>query len=91
MRLDDDQCPALVRGARLQSDSKTGEPMLLYPEGVIHLSETAYDIVRLCDGRTSLGVLVATLANHYEVEPSVIGTDVRECLVELIEQNLITL
>ncbi len=90
MRLDDHQRPALVRGARLQSDPKTGEPMLLFPEGVIHLSETAHDILLLCDGKTALEEVVGKLAEQYEVEPDVISKDVRECLLELIEHNLIT-
>jgi pyrroloquinoline quinone biosynthesis protein D len=89
VRLEEHQCPALVPGARLQQDPKTGEPILLYPEGVIHLSETAHDMLLQCDGKTELRVLVGKLAAEYEVEPELVGKDVRECLLELIERNLI--
>ena len=90
MKLADDQCPALVRGVRLQSDPQTGQPMLLFPEGVIHLSETANDILLRCDGKTPLESLISGLAEAYEVDPSTLRQDVRECLLQLAEHHLVS-
>ena len=56
--------PKLARGVRLQTDSKTGNSVLLFPEGVLELNETAQDIVSRCDGRT-VGEIVQTLAEEY--------------------------
>jgi coenzyme PQQ biosynthesis protein PqqD len=81
----------VVAGARLQPDPNTGEPLLLFPEGVIHLSETAHDILLQCDGKTPLRVLICTLAEQYDVDPKLVGQDVRECLLELMGHSLITI
>jgi coenzyme PQQ biosynthesis protein PqqD len=90
MNLGDHHCPALVRGVRLQPDPQTGQPMLFFPEGVIHLSETAQDILLRCDGRISLAALISELAQTYEVDPSTLRQDVRECLLRLAEQHLVS-
>ena len=90
MEIADHQCPALVRGVRLQSDPQTGQPILLFPEGVIHLSETAQDILIRCDGQTSLETLVSQLAEAYEVEPSTLRKDVCECLLLLAKDHLVS-
>ena len=68
--------PALARGVRLQTDSKTGNSVLLFPEGVLELNETAQDIVSRCDGRT-VGEIIQTLAEEYDVDPQMLGVDVR--------------
>lgn len=90
MSLQDEQCPALVRGVRLQSDPQTGQPLLLFPEGVIELSETAHDIIVQCDGKTPLRTVIGRLAAAYEVDPRAIAEDVRECLLQLSAQHLVT-
>jgi pyrroloquinoline quinone biosynthesis protein D len=64
--------------------------MLLFPEGVIHLSETAQDILLRCDGKTSLETLISRLAETYEVDPSTLRQDVRECLLQLAEHHLVS-
>ena len=37
----------------LETDKVSNEPVLLYPEGILQLNETAHAIVERCDGRTS--------------------------------------
>ncbi len=37
--------PRLARGVRLQTDSKTDKSVLLFPEGVLELNETAQEIL----------------------------------------------
>jgi pyrroloquinoline quinone biosynthesis protein D len=82
--------PRLARGVRLQTDSKTGNSVLLFPEGVLELNETAQDIVSRCDGRT-LGEIIQTLAEEYEIDPQVLGGDVQEILSDLQQRKLIEL
>jgi pyrroloquinoline quinone biosynthesis protein D len=82
--------PRLARGVRLQTDSKTGNSVLLFPEGVLELNETAQDIVSRCDGRT-LGEIIQTLAEEYEIDPQVLGADVQEILSDLQQRKLIEL
>lgn len=39
--IDEQSHPALAAGVRMQMDATTGEPILLFPEGVLHLNATA--------------------------------------------------
>jgi len=82
--------PKLARGVRLQTDSKTGNSVLLFPEGVLELNETAQDIVSRCDGRT-VGEIVQALAEEYDVDFKMLGADVRETLGDLLRRKLIEL
>ena len=82
--------PKLARGVRLQTDSKTGNSVLLFPEGVLELKENAQDIVSRCDGRT-VGEIVQTLAEEYDVDFKMLGADVRETLGDLLRRKLIEL
>ena len=82
--------PSLARGVRLQTDSKTGNSVLLFPEGVLELNETAQEIVTRCDGRT-VGEIVQALAEEYDADPQVLGADIRETLADLQQRKLIEL
>ncbi len=53
---------SLAKGVRLQIDSTTGKSVLLYPEGIVELNETAHEILSRCDGRT-LGDVRDTLSD----------------------------
>ena|SRR5579859_1640736 len=80
---------ALARGARLSTDKQTGEPLLLFPEGVVHLSSTALSILQHCDGRATLGVILETLAAEFDADPDVLRADVLECLSQLRGRKLV--
>lgn len=82
--------PRLARGVRLQVDSKTGQGVLLFPEGILELNETSQEILARCDGRP-LSEIVRDLAESYEADPEVIGADVREALTDLHHRKLIEL
>ena len=59
--------PRLGKGVRLQSDPTTGKSVLLFPEGVVELNETAHEILTRCDGRT-VSQIVQMLAEEYEAD-----------------------
>jgi len=82
--------PRLARGVRLQTDSKTGNIVLLFPEGVLELNETAQEIVSRCDGRT-VAEIVHALADEYDADPQMLGADVRVTLADLQQRKLIEL
>jgi pyrroloquinoline quinone biosynthesis protein D len=82
--------PRLAGGVRLQTDSKTGNGVLLFPEGVLELNETAQEILTRCDGRTVTEIIQA-LAEEYEVDPQMLAADVRETLGDLQRRKLIEL
>jgi pyrroloquinoline quinone biosynthesis protein D len=82
--------PRLARGVRLQIESTTGKSVLLFPEGILELNETAQEILTRCDGRT-LSEIVLALAEEYDVDFAALTTDVRETLADLQRRKLIEL
>ena len=82
--------PRLTRGVRLQTDSKTGNSVLLFPEGVVELNETAQEILNRCDGRT-VSEIIQALAEEYDVDPKMLAVDVEETLADLKRRKLIEL
>ncbi len=82
--------PRLEKGVRLQTDSATGNSVLLFPEGIIELNETAHEILSRCDGRT-LSEIVRDLAGHYDADPVALMADVRETLADLHQRKLVEL
>jgi pyrroloquinoline quinone biosynthesis protein D len=82
--------PRLARGVRLQTDAATGNSVLLFPEGVLELNETAQEILICCDGRT-VTEIIQGLADEYDVDPKTLAVDVRETLADLQQRKLIEL
>jgi pyrroloquinoline quinone biosynthesis protein D len=82
--------PTLARGVRLQTDSKTGNSVLLFPEGVLELNETAQEILTRCDGRT-VSEIIQALAEEYNVDLEMLAADVRQTLGDLQRRKLIEL
>jgi pyrroloquinoline quinone biosynthesis protein D len=82
--------PRLAKGVRLQSDPATGKSVVLFPEGVVELNETAHEILMRCDGRT-VSEIVQALAEEYDADLAALATDVRETLADLQQRRLIEL
>jgi coenzyme PQQ biosynthesis protein PqqD len=83
--------PALVAHVRLRTDPVSGEPVLLFPEGVMVLNETAHDIVLRCDGRTTVREIITALVAEYEMDEETLRSDALECLAQLSRSNLMEL
>ena len=86
--ISDSARPSLVKGVRLQIDPATDKCVLLYPEGIVELNETAHEILSLCDGRT-LGEIICELAEEYEADSNALAADVRDTLSDLQRRKLI--
>ena len=71
-------------------DAKTGNGVLLFPEGVLELNETAQEILTRCDGRT-VSDIVKALADEYNADNEMLAADVRETLANLQQRKLIEL
>ena len=87
--IDQRQCVKLAPGVRWQIDRATGEAVLLYPEGILILNETAREIVTRCDGKTTIAEIVAALAAEYESSAAALESDIAECLDDLRRRKLI--
>jgi len=62
--------------------------VLLFPEGILELNETAQEIVTRCDGRP-LNEIVLGLAREYDVDLDILAADVRETLADLQRRKLV--
>lgn len=58
--------PALARHVRLSLDTTRSRHVLLSPETVAVLNATSADILRLCDGRRTVGEIAAELERSYD-------------------------
>ena len=90
LKIPDAAQPRLAKGVRLQTDSTSGRSVLLFPEGIIELNETAHEILSRCDGRM-LSEIVHALAEEYDEDLEMVAADVRETLADLQRRKLIQL
>jgi pyrroloquinoline quinone biosynthesis protein D len=82
--------PRLAKGVRFEIDRANGKGVLLFPEGILELNETAQEIVTRCDGRP-LEKIVLELAEQYDVDLEMLSADVRETLADLQRRKLVEL
>jgi pyrroloquinoline quinone biosynthesis protein D len=83
--------PALASQVRLRVDPITGERVLLYPEGILVLNETAHDIVTRCDGAATIAEIAAALADEYDAPSEQLAAEIAACLHDLHQRQLIVL
>ncbi len=72
MSLTIEQVPKLRRGFRLQWEPAQNCHVLLYPEGMIKLNESAGEILKQVNGEHSVGQIIASLSAQF---PDVPGLD----------------
>lgn len=63
--LDDQIVPQLKKYARLQFDETRNRALLLLPERVVELNETAYAILQQCDGSHTVAEIVLMLEEKF--------------------------
>ena len=78
--------PKLSARARLQYDATREKEVLLMPEGVLVLNETAAAILALCDGHRSVADIASELGSPYNRH---VDADVLTLLNRLLEKRLI--
>jgi len=83
--------PKLSSRARLQTDKVTGNPVLLYPEGVLMLNPTAHAIVSLCTGQETIEAIASILAMRFQGSNAEISNQINAFLNRLRAKNLLEL
>jgi pyrroloquinoline quinone biosynthesis protein D len=68
--------PRLPRHVRLHFDTVRGNWALLSPEKVLWPDDVSLAILRLCDGKRSLGQIADTLAQEYEADRDEVSADI---------------
>ncbi|MFM2111946.1 MAG: coenzyme biosynthesis protein PqqD [Pseudomonadota bacterium] len=72
--------PQIALGHRLQWEDAQSAWVLLYPEGMVKLNQSAGEILRRCDGNREIPAIVHELEEAFEV--SGIEGQVQDMLVE---------
>jgi pyrroloquinoline quinone biosynthesis protein D len=83
--------PRLPRGVRLKYDNTRAEWLLLAPERVIKADAIAVEILKRCDGTTTLGAIVDDLTRQFSADRTRVETDVRALLSELAAKRMVDL
>jgi pyrroloquinoline quinone biosynthesis protein D len=78
--------PRLRRGTLLRYDRVRGCHVLMYPEGVLVLNDTAAAVLRHCDGAATIAEITTTLTGAYR---GVRDTDVLGVLARLVDRRMI--
>ncbi|AOW13730.1 pyrroloquinoline quinone biosynthesis protein PqqD [Hydrogenophaga crassostreae] len=60
--------PKLSRRFRLQFEEAQNRWVLLYPEGMVQLNDSAAEILKRCDGERSLAEIVIELESAFKVQ-----------------------
>jgi pyrroloquinoline quinone biosynthesis protein D len=90
-RAHDRAVPRLARGVRLRRDRVSGKLFLLRPETGFELSDSAAEVMKLCDAKLTVAEIVDQLAaGHREVTRDRIATDVARLLAELAARGLVS-
>lgn len=79
------QHPKLNRLFRLQYEEAQKTHVLLYPEGMVKLNQSASEILLLCDGTRTVSDIVATLEKKFNATG--LEADVRSMLEEASRRN----
>ena len=81
-----DSVPRVCRGVRCTYDRTRDSDVVLFPEGVLLVNETAAAVICRCDGTSSVGDIALALADEFDgVRPD----DVIELVDRLVVRRVV--
>ncbi len=83
--LDLNLVPCIAPGYRMQWEEVQSCKVLLYPEGMVQLNETASLILEQCDGERTLAQIIADLEAEFAEDN--LRDDVLEFMIEALERG----
>ncbi|MER8841237.1 pyrroloquinoline quinone biosynthesis peptide chaperone PqqD [Mesorhizobium sp. M0684] len=83
--------PSLPKHVRIQHDPVRQAFAVLSPEKVFWPNDISLDILRRCDGRSTVGHIIAGLAADYDAEREAVAADVVAFLQEWSDKLLVKL
>jgi pyrroloquinoline quinone biosynthesis protein D len=81
--------PGLGNHIKLRFNEQRQQWVIQAPEKVLVPDETAVEILKLCDGKITVGGIVDALAAKFAAPREVIGKDVTEMLQDLSDKGVI--
>ena len=89
--VEDGSLPRLPRHVKLRFDPRRHRWIVLAPERVLMPDEVALEILKRCDGATSVSAIIESLAEVYQASAAEIGEDVAELLQDLADKGFVQL
>ena len=83
--------PSLPKHLKLRFDKTREQWIVLAPERVLVLDQTSHEVLKRCDGATSVAAIVADLATTFDAPPEVIGADVTALLQDMADKGYLQL
>jgi pyrroloquinoline quinone biosynthesis protein D len=83
--------PSLPKHLKLRFDKTREQWIVLAPERVLVLDQTSHEVLKRCDGTTSVAAIVADLATAFDAPPEVIGADVAALLQDMADKGYLQL
>jgi pyrroloquinoline quinone biosynthesis protein D len=81
------EMPRLNRRFRMQWEEAQQAHVLLYPEGMVRLNQSAAEILRCCDGLTTVDGIVAQLERRFNARG--LRSDIVDLLAHALEKDWI--
>ena len=89
--LDSEALPRLAPHVRFRFDETRARWVVLSPERLLVPDAIAVEVLKLCDGKASIAVMITTLAERYQAPRETVEADVLELLQDLTDQGILTL
>jgi pyrroloquinoline quinone biosynthesis protein D len=86
----EDSVPRLPRHVKFRFDQARNAWVVLAPEKVFMPDEIAVEILKRCNGSTTLRDIIDDLARTFEAERDVVASDVVALLQDLADKGIIT-
>ena len=87
----DGSLPRLPPHVKLRFDPRRNRWIVLAPERVLMPDDVALEILKRCDGATSVNAIIESLAEVYQALAEEIGEDVAELLQDLSDKGFVRL
>ena len=84
--LAEDSVPAFPRGVKFRFNNAKQQWVILAPERLLVPDETAVEVLKLCDGKATVGTVVDELARKFQAPRDVILKDVLGMLQDLADK-----
>ena len=85
----DNAIPSLPRGVELRFDPAENAWTVSVPARVVTPDDIAIEVLKRCDGRTSVKAIIDELAQAFSASPDQVTADVEAMLGDLMEQGMV--
>lgn len=81
--------PSLPRHIKMRHDAGRNRWIILAPERVFNPDDTAVEVLKLCNGETSVGEIAAKLSADYGAPLDVVSEDIIAMLQDLADKGVV--